>query len=535
MAGMSSPVSGGSSIDGLPPVCILAGGLGTRLGTRVRDVPKPLLDVAGEPFLIHQLRLLATHGAREVVLCVGYRGEMIVERIGEERFGVRIAYSFDAPDLDGTLGAVRRALPLLGERFLVLYGDSYLRIDYAAADQAWRGSGLPALMTVLRNDGRWDISNAVYERGRVVAYDKHAPTSAMRWIDYGLGGLRACAVEAAPEGERDLAILYGRLARRGELCGVAATKRFYEIGTPAALYETDAFLRTAPPNTARGAARRGQRLPMRPGMSESAATSWRPLHATRRILRDIRSPKSGLLGQGLRFVLSGGFVALVYLTTTTLLHSELAVPFQIALAIGFALGMVFHFTLQRLFVWRHPGQFALPAHRQVARYLLVAGTQYGVTALSTARLPGLLGVPVEVVYLTTILIVTSINFVVFRGRIFHAGPAREHDGVNCATARAEDPGYVLSGCEQGPEEPGAIRRAGPAGYALRDVGRSDRGMRRHHARESLAQLLGGGGRAGPDALDGRSARLGEGAAVVEDIDTGLGLARGVDEPPQDVG
>ena len=243
MAGSRSELSGEAPAEDLPPVCILAGGLGTRLGERVRDTPKPLLEVAGEPFLIHQLRLLAAHGARKVVLCVGYRGETIVERIGAERFGLRIAYSFDAPDLDGTLGAVRRALPLLGERFLVLYGDSYLRIDYAAADRAWRGSGLPALMSVLRNEGRWDTSNAVYENGRVVAYDKHAPTPAMRWIDYGLGGLCARAVEAAPENERDLARLYGRLARRGELCGVVAKERFYEIGTPAALAEAEAFLR----------------------------------------------------------------------------------------------------------------------------------------------------------------------------------------------------------------------------------------------------------------------------------------------------
>ncbi len=98
----------------LPPVCILAGGLGTRLGERVRDTPKPLLEVAGEPFLIHQLRLLAAHGARDVVLCVGYRGEQIVSRIGVARFGIGIHYSFDAPGLDGTLGAIRRALPLLG-------------------------------------------------------------------------------------------------------------------------------------------------------------------------------------------------------------------------------------------------------------------------------------------------------------------------------------------------------------------------------------------------------------------------------------
>src|SRR5438128_3500715 len=156
----------------LMPVCILAGGLGTRLGERVRDTLKPLIEVAGEPFLFHQLRLLAAHGAREVVLCVGYLGELVVRRIGSERFGLRISYSHDEPGLDGTLGAVRRARPLLGERFLVLYGDTYLRIDYAAVTRAWQKRGLPAVMTVLRNDGRWDASNVVFEDGIVKRHDK---------------------------------------------------------------------------------------------------------------------------------------------------------------------------------------------------------------------------------------------------------------------------------------------------------------------------------------------------------------------------
>jgi NDP-sugar pyrophosphorylase family protein len=231
------------SADVLPPVCILAGGLGTRLGERVRDTPKPLLEVAGEPFLVHQLRLLAAHGVSEVVLCVGYRGEQIESRIGTERFGIRVLYSFDAPELDGTLGAIRRALALLGERFLILYGDTYLRIDYAAVARSWRESGLPAVMTVLRNEDRWDSSNVLYGDGMVLRYDKRAPTPEMHWIDYGLGGLTAGALEQVPDTEGDLAVLYQRLAQRGELLGFEASERFYEIGTTAALAETDAFLR----------------------------------------------------------------------------------------------------------------------------------------------------------------------------------------------------------------------------------------------------------------------------------------------------
>jgi NDP-sugar pyrophosphorylase family protein len=228
--------------DPLPPICILAGGLATRLGDRVQGTPKALLEVAGEPFIYHQLRLLARHGAREVVLCVGYLGERIVEHVGTERFGIRIAYSHDGASLRGTLGAIRHAAPLLGPRFLVLYGDTYLRIDYGAAATAWAGSALPAMMTVLRNEGRWDTSNVRFEGGLVTVYDKRSPNASMRWIDYGLGGFEASVLDAVGPQVTDVAELYGELARRRSLFGFAATERFYEIGTPEALAEASAFL-----------------------------------------------------------------------------------------------------------------------------------------------------------------------------------------------------------------------------------------------------------------------------------------------------
>jgi NDP-sugar pyrophosphorylase family protein len=226
----------------LPPVCILAGGMGTRLGERVRNTPKPLIEVAGQPFLLHQLRLLASWRAREIVLCVGHLGEAIERYIGSERFGLQIAYSYDGPELDGTFGAISRARELLGERFLVLYGDTYLRIDYPAVAEAWLLSGLPAMMTVLCNEGRWDTSNALYANGRVVAYDKQVPRQEMRWIDYGLGGLEQKALDLAAPGTRDLSDLYRLLADEGLLCGFEASERFYEIGTPEGLADTDAFL-----------------------------------------------------------------------------------------------------------------------------------------------------------------------------------------------------------------------------------------------------------------------------------------------------
>jgi len=228
--------------DPLPPICILAGGLGRRLGETVREIPKPLLEVAGEPFLVHQLRLLAVHGAREAVVCVGYLGDQIVQQIGPQRFGIRIAYSHDGPRPLGTLGAIRAAVPLLGPRFLVLYGDTYLRIDYAAVTAAWMLSGLPAMMTVLLNDGRWDVSNVLFDSRRVIAYDKHTPTPDMRWIDYGLGGLSTATLGLVGEDVGDLAELYRLLAARGVLFGFEARNRFYEIGTPQSLRETGEFL-----------------------------------------------------------------------------------------------------------------------------------------------------------------------------------------------------------------------------------------------------------------------------------------------------
>jgi NDP-sugar pyrophosphorylase family protein len=230
----------------LPPICILAGGLGTRLGSRVRNTPKPLLEVAGEPFLNHQLRLLRRWGAEEIVLCVGYLGRHIEEAIGRDRFGLSISYSYDGPSPLGTLGAIRKAAGSLGSPFLILYADTYLRLDYATAVDVWLASGKLGLMTVLRNRGQWDVSNASFDGRLVTLYDKRSPTEDMQWIDYGLGGLHVEALEVVGEGVDDLADLYHALSCEGELCGFAATERFYEIGTPQALSDTETFLAGLP-------------------------------------------------------------------------------------------------------------------------------------------------------------------------------------------------------------------------------------------------------------------------------------------------
>jgi len=226
------------------PVAILAGGLATRLGPLVAEVPKALIDVAGRPFIEHQLRWLARCGATSVVLCVGYLGEKIQAALGDgTRFGVQLQYAFDGPQLLGTGGALRLALPLLGAQFLILYGDSYLNCDCVAVEKAFLESGKMGLMTVLKNDKQWDTSNVLFENGRILRYDKRNPTAQMRHIDYGLGALAAEAFDLYPDGAVvDLATIYEGLLAREQMAGFEVTERFYEIGSPGGLEETRRYL-----------------------------------------------------------------------------------------------------------------------------------------------------------------------------------------------------------------------------------------------------------------------------------------------------
>jgi NDP-sugar pyrophosphorylase family protein len=227
------------------PVAILAGGLATRLRPMTEKVPKLLLEVAGEPFLSHQLRLLKKSGLHRIVLCVGYLGEMIVARYGDgAKWGLHLDYSFDGPRLLGTGGALIRALPLLGDSFYVLYGDSYLPIDYLDVGRAFLASRQLGLMTVYENRGRYDTSNVWFADGQIKVYDKKNRAPQMHHIDYGLGLLQAQALTGWPQNEAvDLAAVYGKLVNQGQLAGYEVAQRFFEIGSPDGLQELDRLLR----------------------------------------------------------------------------------------------------------------------------------------------------------------------------------------------------------------------------------------------------------------------------------------------------
>ena|SRR6266850_4003864 len=228
---------------------ILAGGLGTRMRPLTDKIPKTLLPVCGRPFAYHQLHWLAAQGVTEVVYCVGHKGHLIREYWASEQPPIpSIRYVDEGDHLRGTGGAIRLALDqgVLEESFLVIYGDSFLPVEFAPIWQAFRSSNRPALMTVLRNEGRWDRSNVIYENGRVILYDKTA-NAAMRYIDYGLSAFRRELFENIPDKVFDLSALFHDLSLQGNLAGFEVRERFYEIGSPEGLADLEQYLVAAAP------------------------------------------------------------------------------------------------------------------------------------------------------------------------------------------------------------------------------------------------------------------------------------------------
>jgi NDP-sugar pyrophosphorylase family protein len=227
-------------------VAILAGGLATRLRPITETVPKALVEVAGKPFIVRQLSYLHDQGISQVVLCIGYLGDMVREVVGSgESFGLEVSYSDDGPNLLGTGGALTKAIPLLGDDFFVLYGDSFLPVNFSAVQDAYEKSKQPALMTVLKNQNQWDNSNVLFEGGRLLEYNKRTPRADMTYIDYGLGVVSASVLKQRPVGQSfDLADVYQALSLKGQLAGLEVYKRFYEIGSYTGLKEAEEFFLT---------------------------------------------------------------------------------------------------------------------------------------------------------------------------------------------------------------------------------------------------------------------------------------------------
>lgn len=236
-----------------PQCVILAGGLGTRVRHLNASVPKALLPVSGKPFIDHQLGWLGRHGIEEAVLLIGYLGAQLREHVGGgEQYGLRVRYIDEGEVLRGTAGALRFALDqgALRESFLLTYGDSYLPIDFGAFAAAFARSGAPAMMSVVRNQGRWDKSNTIVEAGAIRLYDKQpsaADYARMEHIDYGLLAFERRVIEerVASGARADLAGVLHALSLEGALAAYEVPERFYEIGSEQGLADLEAFLARA--------------------------------------------------------------------------------------------------------------------------------------------------------------------------------------------------------------------------------------------------------------------------------------------------
>ena len=227
-------------------VAILAGGLATRLRPLTEVIPKALVDVAGKPFIVRQLAYLREQGISHVVLCIGYLGNMVQNVVGSgESFGLKVSYSEDGPTLLGTGGALRKATLYLSDEFFVLYGDSFLPVNFSTVQTAYQLRKQPALMTVIKNQDQWDKSNVLFVEGQLIEYNKRTPRAEMAYIDYGLGVLTATLLEQYPIGQSfDLAEMYQDLSLRGQLAGLEVYERFYEIGSHTGLKETSEYFYT---------------------------------------------------------------------------------------------------------------------------------------------------------------------------------------------------------------------------------------------------------------------------------------------------
>jgi MurNAc alpha-1-phosphate uridylyltransferase len=214
-------------------VAILAGGLATRLLPLTKTSPKALIDVCGVPFIDWQLRLLAENGVEKVVFCVGHLSSMIQDFVGDgSNYGLTVAYSVDGDIPLGTGGAIKKAVPILGDDFMVLYGDSYLPTDYVAVQARFYELGKPALMTVYRNDDNFDTSNVAFHDNEIMLYSKNSQSSKFTHIDYGLSVFNRTVFSTLPSGQpADLSEICSKLSTEQNLAGFEVFERFYEIGS----------------------------------------------------------------------------------------------------------------------------------------------------------------------------------------------------------------------------------------------------------------------------------------------------------------
>ncbi|BDG07181.1 nucleotidyltransferase family protein [Anaeromyxobacter paludicola] len=222
----------------LPAAVILAGGFGTRLPEVSATRPKPMADVGGRPFLELVVAHLRSCGVREVVFSTGYKSEVIEAHFGDgARFGVA-ARCVREPEPLGTAGALRLALPFLGDRALVLNGDTYVDVDVAAMLAAHLAAGAAATLAAVPREDASRFGRLVVEGDRLTGFEEKRPERAPGLINAGVYLLERRVIEAIPAGravsfERET--LPGLLAAGAPVGVFRHAGAFEDIGIPESL------------------------------------------------------------------------------------------------------------------------------------------------------------------------------------------------------------------------------------------------------------------------------------------------------------
>ncbi|MCE1166100.1 MAG: NTP transferase domain-containing protein [Bacteroidetes bacterium] len=224
-------------------IAILAGGKATRLYPKTLEIPKSMIEVAGKPFIGHQLELLKQKGIRNVVLCLGNLHKEIEDYVGNgDKFGLDVKYSFDGDKLVGTGGAIINAIDLLSDPFMIMYGDSFLNIDFIDIIEYFKGQSRSGLMTVLKNDDKWDKSNIEFKNGKIVRYEKNSG-GMFSYIDFGLSMLKKNVLSGREKNSAfDLNDVFRSLIENDDLAGYEVRERFYEIGSFSGIEETEKYI-----------------------------------------------------------------------------------------------------------------------------------------------------------------------------------------------------------------------------------------------------------------------------------------------------
>jgi MurNAc alpha-1-phosphate uridylyltransferase len=227
------------------PLAILAGGLATRLYPMTQNIPKSMVEIAGQPFIDWQLKMISTSGFTKVVLCLGDKGDQVKNFVGNgSKYGLDVSYSFDGEKALGTGGAIAKALPILGDNFGVTFGDSYLPIDFKSVCDIFNQSEKKALMTIYKNLNQFGKSNVEFVNGKIITYSKNSSTKVMEYIDYGFSIFRKEVFLNIPKDEfLDLGDVIEKIVKDGDLEGFEVKQRFYEIGSFEGIQEISNYLK----------------------------------------------------------------------------------------------------------------------------------------------------------------------------------------------------------------------------------------------------------------------------------------------------